>query len=128
MKKDKSKLPQDDEDDERADTKDEPAQPQVSKDVDEIKPTRRTPHRRTTRSVFGTLGFSILNPTGSSERKKNDKESDDDAGFGFGGGRKEADEEEDNGEDQDMVLAELVDDKPMDEETLAKEKVDELHR
>ncbi|KAI0335542.1 hypothetical protein GY45DRAFT_1316888 [Cubamyces sp. BRFM 1775] len=50
------------------------------------------------------------------------EESDDDAAFGFGGKRKDDDDEED-GEDQDRVLEELVDDKEIDEKTLAEEAV-----
>lgn len=50
------------------------------------------------------------------------EESDEDAGFGFGLIKKK-DEEELDGEEQDEMLEELVDDAAMDEDTLAEEKV-----
>jgi mediator of replication checkpoint protein 1 len=50
------------------------------------------------------------------------EESDEDAGFGFGLVKKD-DEEELDGDDQDKILEELVDDAHMDEETLNEEKV-----
>ncbi|KAJ2994581.1 hypothetical protein NUW54_g7526 [Trametes sanguinea] len=51
------------------------------------------------------------------------EESDDDAAFGFGARPKGDDDEEEDGEDQDRHLEELVDDKEIDEKTLAEEKV-----
>lgn len=50
------------------------------------------------------------------------EESDEDAGFGFGITKKD-DEEELDGEDQDKILEELVDDAEMDDGTLNEEKV-----
>lgn len=50
------------------------------------------------------------------------EESDEDAGFGFGVIKKD-DEEELDGEDQDKILEELVDDAEMDEDTLNELKV-----
>ena len=53
------------------------------------------------------------------------EESDEDADFGFGPkGTKDDDEEEDD-DGQDKFLEELVDDKEMDLETLAEDKVRE---
>lgn len=49
------------------------------------------------------------------------EESDEDEGFGFGAGPKEDDEED--GEDQDKALEGLVDDKEMNADELAEEKV-----
>ena len=51
------------------------------------------------------------------------EESDEDAGFGFGLIKKKDDEEELDGEEQDKILEELVDDADMDESTLNEEKV-----
>ncbi|OSD04325.1 hypothetical protein PYCCODRAFT_1433706 [Trametes coccinea BRFM310] len=51
------------------------------------------------------------------------EESDDDAAFGFGARPKGDDDDEEDGEDQDRHLEELVDDKEIDEKTLAEEKV-----
>ncbi|OBZ76695.1 hypothetical protein A0H81_04027 [Grifola frondosa] len=50
------------------------------------------------------------------------EESDDDAMIGFGG-RKKEDDEESNDDDQDRTLAELVDDRELDEKTLGEEAV-----
>ena len=51
------------------------------------------------------------------------EESDEDAAFGFGLPKKKDDEEDLDGEDQDRVLEELVDDAHMDDDTLNEEKV-----
>lgn len=51
------------------------------------------------------------------------EESDEDAAFGFGLLKKKDDEEELDGEDQDRVLEELVDDAAMDDSTLNEDKV-----
>lgn len=51
------------------------------------------------------------------------QESDDDEMFGFGGRNKGGDDDEADGEDLDMNLETLVDDKDMDEATVAAEKV-----
>ncbi|KAI9063152.1 hypothetical protein FKP32DRAFT_1758266 [Trametes sanguinea] len=51
------------------------------------------------------------------------EESDDDAAFGFGARPKGDDDDEEDGEDQDRHLEELVDDKEIDEKTLAEERV-----
>ncbi|KAI0776041.1 hypothetical protein BD413DRAFT_469485 [Trametes elegans] len=56
------------------------------------------------------------------------EESDDDAGFGFGERRKDDGDEDEDGEEQDGILAELVDDQAMDEETLAENAVREKAR
>ncbi|KAI0375716.1 hypothetical protein BV20DRAFT_932382 [Pilatotrama ljubarskyi] len=57
------------------------------------------------------------------------EESDEEAMFGFGHRKKdEADDEEEDDDEQDQTLAELVDDKEMDEKTLAEEAVIEKHR
>lgn len=80
--------------------------------------------------------FDVL---GKSKSKKGDKptrkldrsefveaeaqESDDDNKYGLRTLRKHDDEEEEDGEDLDKTLEALVDDKEMDEETLAKQRV-----
>lgn len=51
------------------------------------------------------------------------EESDEDAGYGFGLVRKKDDEEELDGDEQDQILEELVDDAKMDDDTLNEEKV-----
>ena len=51
------------------------------------------------------------------------EESDEDAAFGFGLPKRKDDEEELDGDDQDQILEELVDDAHMDVETLNEERV-----
>lgn len=88
------------------------------------------------RNAFDVLGRKptrLQAPFFPKGKKKLDKsefiegeaeESDEDAGFGFGLLKKEDDDEEElDGEDQDKVLEELVDDAAMDEATLNEEKV-----
>ncbi|KAI0638262.1 MRC1-like domain-containing protein [Trametes polyzona] len=56
------------------------------------------------------------------------EESDEDAAFGFGGKRDDDDEEEEDDDAQDQPLPDLVDDKEMDEKTLAEDLILEKHR
>ncbi len=51
------------------------------------------------------------------------EESDEERKFGFGFGRPSKDDEESDGEDQDQTLAELVDDRQMDDATLNEARV-----
>ncbi|KAL1944220.1 hypothetical protein VTO73DRAFT_3405 [Trametes versicolor] len=56
------------------------------------------------------------------------EESDEDAAFGFGGKRQDDDEEDSDDDAQDQPLPGLVDDKEMDDQTLAQQAVLEKHR
>lgn len=85
------------------------------------------------RNAFGLLGHKPgkIKAPHFEKRRKLEKsafiegeaeESDEDAGFGFGLVKKD-DEEDLDGEDQDRVLEELVDDATMDDATLNEDKV-----
>lgn len=56
------------------------------------------------------------------------EESDEDAAIGFGGMKQDDDEEEEDDDAQDQPLPGLVDDKEMDDATLAEQLVMEKHR
>ncbi|PIL37226.1 hypothetical protein GSI_00919 [Ganoderma sinense ZZ0214-1] len=118
-----------------------PLAPILSQDPDEDDvPARKRLHKRAVsasperapgpapklRSAFDVLGKRTSpkqkRPIRSDFVEGEAEESDDEAAFGFGA-RKPDDDEEEDGEDQDRHLEDLVDDKEMDEKTLAEAAV-----
>lgn len=86
-----------------------------------------SPSPRKLRNAFGVLMQAPPKPVRRLEKSEfvegEAEESDEERKFGFGFGRPSNEGEESDGEDQDQTLAELVDDRKMDNATLNERKV-----